>query len=299
MNIILPDRADPERKRPLEYFFKNLFTEEYEKPGIFGCWTEIVEKRLNPALEISGGETHWTVCNYFDLKAPRLLSIFNKLKIDTVFSVHADGSDTPFEVFPFPHYVYNIGHREENKNLLCSFVGEIPNHTRKTLFKNYVGKQGYYIKGKIDFHFKQSDLREKQAAQNYRDILNRSRFSACPRGFGPGTIRFWESLSYGAVPVLICDSCLLPPLWDWDKTIVRISEHDFNKHPETLDAAIKNISPEQEASMSKSCVAAFNHVFMGHTLRDYIRISLRHQRSVGTNTHLDNGFGQVPMVAGT
>lgn len=36
----------------------------------------------------------------------------------------------------------------------------------------------------------------------YNEILSRSRFSLCPSGNGYDTYRFWESLCYGAIPIV-------------------------------------------------------------------------------------------------
>jgi len=44
------------------------------------------------------------------------------------------------------------------------------------------------------------DLEDKIV--RYNQVLSDSRFSLCPEGAGPNTLRFWESIAVGAVPVL-------------------------------------------------------------------------------------------------
>ena len=57
----------------------------------------------------------------------------------------------------------------------------------------------------------------EQQRQRYIDRLRRSVFCLCPSGTGPNTIRLWEAIGSGAIPVIISDT-FRPPgprqLWD-------------------------------------------------------------------------------------
>jgi len=44
------------------------------------------------------------------------------------------------------------------------------------------------------------DLNDDTA--RYNRVLSDSKFSLCPEGAGPNTLRFWESIAVGSVPVL-------------------------------------------------------------------------------------------------
>ncbi len=60
-------------------------------------------------------------------------------------------------------------------------------------------------------------------------VLLDSVFSLCPSGSGPNSIRLWESLGFGCIPVLLSDTLRLPGTTEeWDEAIVRV--------PETPDA---------------------------------------------------------------
>jgi hypothetical protein len=85
------------------------------------------------------------------------------------------------------------------------------------------------------------------------DVLSRSRFSLCPRGTGASTIRFWESLQAGAIPVLIGDDMILPKNFDWDACTITIAAEDISNIPFILN----KISTEQEATMKKNCLIAY------------------------------------------
>ena len=56
-----------------------------------------------------------------------------------------------------------------------------------------------------------------------------SRYSLCPSGAGPNSIRLWESLAVGAIPIILADTLELPEHEDWDKAVLRVPEKDLGK----------------------------------------------------------------------
>lgn len=67
--------------------------------------------------------------------------------------------------------------------------------------------------------------RLEQEGRAFDEILLESTFSLCPSGSGPNSIRLWESLGFGAIPVILADSLRLPgePA-AWDEAVVRVAE---------------------------------------------------------------------------
>jgi hypothetical protein len=53
----------------------------------------------------------------------------------------------------------------------------------------------------------------KNDIYTYNDLLCRSVFSLCPEGAGINTIRFWESLAVGSIPVLMISTSHIPMLF--------------------------------------------------------------------------------------
>jgi hypothetical protein len=51
-----------------------------------------------------------------------------------------------------------------------------------------------------------------QATLRYNGILGDTVFSLCPEGAGPNTLRVWESLAVGAIPVILADKWMPPQL---------------------------------------------------------------------------------------
>ena len=75
------------------------------------------------------------------------------------------------------------------------------------------------------------------AEDEYRNALGSSRFVLCPSGSGPNTLRFWEALGSGAIPVLLSDDLVLPgDRQAWEDAIVLVpeSKDSVMDIPETL-----------------------------------------------------------------
>ena len=64
----------------------------------------------------------------------------------------------------------------------------------------------------------------------YKNILAESIFSLCPSGTGPSSIRIWESMSYGSIPVILADTLILPiiPNINWNDFFIIWKEKDIN-----------------------------------------------------------------------
>ena len=61
----------------------------------------------------------------------------------------------------------------------------------------------------------------------YSEILGNTKYSLCPRGTGPSTIRLWESLAMGSVPVIVSDFLKMPMELEIDPMWLQVPEN-FN-----------------------------------------------------------------------
>jgi hypothetical protein len=103
----------------------------------------------------------------------------------------------------------------KSPDLLFSFIGSPSSRSRKRLFSlrhpeavvEQVRGFTFYDPASIDF--------ENRRAR-FREILDRSRFVLCPRGRGTSSIRLYETLAAGRVPVIISDDWVPPrgPKWE-------------------------------------------------------------------------------------
>ena len=147
--------------------------------------------------------------------------------------------------------------------------------------------EGYQVTIKDMWHFNKvvynfqvfgdeskKDAIESDEVRSYNDLLSHTRFSLCPVGAGPNTLRLWESLAVGAIPVVLSDRHELPDLerllpgedLTWDQVVVLQPETELDQ----LDARLKAIGGDErhrrqrlcrlvyEASVAMTCFARSN-----------------------------------------
>jgi hypothetical protein len=68
-------------------------------------------------------------------------------------------------------------------------------------------------------------LAERRRVNEYTEVLGQSVFSLCPSGSGPNSIRLWESLGMGAIPVIISETHKLPGEYkQWADAVIFVDE---------------------------------------------------------------------------
>lgn len=72
----------------------------------------------------------------------------------------------------------------------------------------------------------------KETIETYNRLISSSVFSLCPAGAGENTLRLWESLAVGAIPVVFDQGPALPTegaaaAIDWDRILVRVPKSDI------------------------------------------------------------------------
>ncbi len=141
------------------------------------------------------------------------------------------------------------------KDVKVSFIGQI-SHVTRSYIKQLRGLDSFFVQINSGF-FPTLPINELQTATAvYKDILGRSRYSLCPRGYEPGSIRFWESLHAGAIPILLADNYRLPEIFDWNTCVIRVAEKDFAENPKIIVDIINSISPKKELAMRQACYEA-------------------------------------------
>jgi hypothetical protein len=119
------------------------------------------------------------------------------------------------------------------------------------------------VEGRREWHFEQQVYREQvhgqqpdparhgeleQEADSYVTTLCHSLFALCPSGSGPNSIRLWEALGYGAIPVLLADTLALPgdpALWRQAVLVVPETAAAVAALPARLQALAKDSSALQ------------------------------------------------------
>ena len=254
-------------------------------------WATIIDKNVTTESVhqflrsfINTDKKYYTCCQHIYFR--RLASLFNSLNIELVYTPHkciGEDSIDGISLEPCPLYAVNIEDEHRNsifrdvdllnrqRDLLFSFMGGYQygyiSDIREKIFKLPSGKDRV-ITYTGDWHFNevvysihqsgQGLLNESESRRDntkiYNELLVRSRYSLCPSGSGPNSIRFWESLGAGSIPVLLADTLELPRDSRWKDSILRIEEKEL----ENIDRILTEISEEEEFQRRASCLELYS-----------------------------------------
>tara|TARA_B110000285_G_scaffold233644_1_gene308048 strand:+ start:991 stop:2640 length:1650 start_codon:yes stop_codon:yes gene_type:complete len=257
-------------------------------------WATIIDKRydLNVMFNlmksyIRPNVQYFTCCQHISFR--NLIPLFKALGIHTVYTPHkilTEDKLSDIQLRSCPLYAVNI--EDNNRNLsfskceplklsrkfLYSFQGAYHpswylTDIRKRIFEmkhpdncyvNHIGNWHFenVVYNKLqnsEYELNETDS-DHDRTTKYNKLLLDSRYSLCPSGSGPNSIRFWESLAVGSIPVLLADTLELPPHELWDKAIVRIPE---KKLEERLLTTLSSISEDQEREMRENCMNLYKY----------------------------------------
>ncbi len=73
---------------------------------------------------------------------------------------------------------------------------------------------------------------ERAATRRYNELLSDSVFSLCPEGAGPNTLRLWESLAVGAIPVVVAEDWVWPSIpgagLRWEDAVIKVRRDEVD-----------------------------------------------------------------------
>ena len=252
-------------------------------------WATVIDKGYNLSdihyllrPQIDKKLQNYTCCQHIHFR--RLIPLFRSLDITRVYTPHKIVDEDVIEdikIKPCPLYAVNIEDSNRNgrfegidlinyeRDVLYSFIGAHMQHylsdIRLKIFEmNH--PESCVIENTGMWHFEKQvytnaqntggqTVTDNDSVEHYNDLLLRSKFSLCPGGAGPNTIRFWESLGAGAIPVLLSDTYELPKHELWNDAIIQIKESDVNNIREIT----KNYSDDKIRHMRTKCMDIYNH----------------------------------------
>lgn len=135
---------------------------------------------------------------------------------------------------------------------LYSFLGRLSTHPVRGLVRKLDGPQTPCLDvAEAPQRFSGWDYR-----RTFAQVLRDSRFVLCPRGFGASSIRIFEAMRAGRVPVIVSDAWNEPPVGDWPAFSLKVRESDVARIPdicgEHAGAAV---------TMGRAARMAFEHYF--------------------------------------
>lgn len=235
------------------------------------------------------GTRVYTACQH--IHYTKMLDLMKMIGITDIFISHkrkgAPSVENGMNVYGLPLYPVNVFDEKRSlgistesikeRDFLFSFIGAHMKHyinpIRKKLLSWHTSEK-YVIQNTKMWHFEKnvyqeqvsgiklssSDLLEqdKRTLEYNRTLVN-STFSLCPVGAGPNTIRLWESICVGSIPVIIADEfnieeCIPKSSLPSEQFYIQLpyaSSHLNN--PEALVTYLKSISQEQINTMRKGC----------------------------------------------
>lgn len=188
-------------------------------------------------LPVKKSSVRVTACQHIDPGC--VANYLTQIKVTDLFWAHKIKKQDllgsmrlhPLALYPvaFEH-LSEIGHIPLNeRRYLYSFIGAHDpgcyiSDIREKIF-GIESKNNIYIKRRDHWHFEYAvygaqgftatDLadqqkKDKENLSEYVKVLSQTKYSLCPSGSGPNSIRFWESFVFGSIPVLISDELEVP-----------------------------------------------------------------------------------------
>lgn len=215
-----------------EYFYENFIKSNINTDRIYLpiLWTNLYISRNYATQDMSDLQ------QFLD-ELPRDKKYFTIIQWDD--GIKNDLKDLDIEIFgsggvgSYPIPLINKPHTkiERNKDIFASFVGVINGRhiIREKLKEVLMNKNGYYIS-------------ESSGFWSFKEVMEKSIFSLCPRGYGKTSFRINESLNLGSIPVYIYDDPWIPfnDLINFEDYGVLISESELYN----IDNILKSFTDE-------------------------------------------------------
>lgn len=231
----------------------------------------VLEKEaLNAAKNIfPSGRPVITVCQHILMED--FLDVFRECGITDIFWTHAtktNGTEdvrNGIRIHPFPLFPVQVGdnaHSTHPRDILFSFIGAKSNQwyltdTRRHIIELLEDDPRGVVIGREDWHYNKivyshqvkathadpAGLVDMDRSKIFKETLNRSIFSLCPSGSGPNSIRLWESIASGSIPVIMADTYLPPgdnALWHEAAIFIEETQQNIAELPELLEKLAKD-----------------------------------------------------------
>ena len=255
LNVQYPDVVDPVPTEDTirEGLIKNKDTISDEYALVDCNWAKCINHAGIPqAQQVLAQISHATNNNHIAEKLIFVCQHIHAEKLqwpsELVFCPHATKGN---KFIPIPHAAVNYSTEKNSGELLASFMGSFETHWTRKELSRYASDQ-IIIKDSGKWYYENPDSSRKD---EYIRLLSSSKFSICPRGTGPSTIRIWEAMASGSIPVIISDPLLMPDIGrPWTDIAIFI--------PEWMICFISDIlggySNKQISAMSDGCQEVYH-----------------------------------------
>jgi len=252
------------------------------------------DRSLNDLLDSytpDPSKTYFTVFQHYRFREH--IDVLKRLRIQYLFTPHCAVGDEVYEsrdgikVLPFPLYPAQRSPADQIRDirtrpLLASFIGQYnPKNyltdVRVRLIEAFSQHADCYVLQRTEWHYQAIVYRgavdtNLEAEEVYKRTLCDSKFSLCPSGCGPNSIRIWESLQCGSIPVILADTMVMPPCGrSWEDCCIVWKEGEVG----SLYEHLKNFEEERLAAMSLAGMDVYAKYFsettMNRGILDYFK----------------------------
>ncbi|GJL96296.1 MAG: hypothetical protein DHS20C06_01130 [Hyphobacterium sp.] len=215
--------------------------------------------------EVAGHERVVTVCQHIHmLDFPEL---FEAAGITDVFWSHAAhgqikfGANRSINIHPFPLFPVQIPEGPEvpieERPYLFSFVGAKATpiyltQSRTFLIEELADHPRGFVRDRETWHYNKvvydhqvlsraqshAGLVDANASEEFKQVMRKTQFALCPSGTGPNSIRLWEAIAGGAIPVILKDTYKFPGSQTiWEQASIQCGEdrESIRALPERLE----------------------------------------------------------------
>lgn len=145
--------------------------------------------------------------------------------------------------FSYCQLANNLMRPSETKaDLLFSFLGGRTHPVRAELLKLEHPRALVEDTTSINFfdYSENSNTEEhrrmiQERKEVFQEVVARSKFVLCPRGWGTSSFRLYETLAAGRVPVIVSDDWVPSPADDWSTCSIRVAQKDVASIPGVLE----------------------------------------------------------------
>jgi exostosin family protein len=122
---------------------------------------------------------------------------------------------------------------------LFSFMGAVRNAAVRQKLALLKHPRSFFQDTTAEFDrvlFRQMGRRERlDYERRYAELIKASKFVLCPRGLSASSIRVFETMRIGRVPVILSDAWVPPRGPRWAECAIQVREKDFGRIPRILE----------------------------------------------------------------
>jgi hypothetical protein len=242
----------------LKYFSKNYGSIKSDLIYIPIQWTayhllnnygenlELLNGFISDVFEKFSGEKFFTFVQYdggtlVELNNCRIFACSGSF----ASKIGKNSSYEPIPLYSDPHRVW----KQKKKSYKAVFMGRITHDIRKKMLNSLSGIEGFKLQTIESNKIDKSDVRI------FKNLISKSIFGLCPRGYGPTSFRLYETIQLGSIPIIISDDFWLPfkDQIKWSDLALLVSPKNIDNIPSLVDELIESGKYKLMIEYGKDC----------------------------------------------